>query len=524
MTSQATKPCPLVLVVDDDITTRLLAREALEQSGLSVEEAENGLQGLDLYQRLRPDIVLMDVMMPEMDGFGACAGIRCLPEGGFTPVLFMTGLDDEESIVRAYHAGATDFLTKPWNALVLSQRVRYMLRASAAFEALHESQKRLAQAQRIAQLGNWMWHISQDTIEVSQEVYRILGVEPRDFGGTRKAYLEYVHPQDRDRVTSAFDDLVSGGTPLSLDHRIVRPDGTERVVHEQAGAEYDLGGASQRLIGTIQDVTEQKRKEQALAQASQVMEWQNAELAKARDKALAAAKLKDEFLANISHELLTPMNGLLGMTGLLSDTELSADQREYVETIKGSGENLFALIKDVLDFSKMETDGLRLEEVGFDLRKAIDEAVKPFARQAEQKGIAFLCEVRPDVPASVHGDAGRLCQILTNLLSNAIKFTERGRISVAVIMLRESSDSTVLRFEVADTGVGIPHDARERLFQLFTQIDGSATRKHGGAGLGLVLSKRLAEAMGGLIGMESEPGRGSMFWFTVKLSRPALSS
>lgn len=252
---------PLALVVDDDPTFRALSRLALEQFDLRVEEAENGRSGVESAQRLQPDIVILDLQMPEMDGFAACAALRRLPGGERLPILIMTGLDDVEAIARAYDVGATDFIAKPCNGLVLGQRVRYMLRASDTLEALGRSESRLVQAQRIAHLGGWEWDLVTDRFEVSGETSGILGVTERGFAGTRRDFLACVHPEDKERVASAIDDAVSDRARFDLDHRIVRPDGSERVVHAQGEVLCDQQGTAVRLVGTVQDVTDQRQAE-----------------------------------------------------------------------------------------------------------------------------------------------------------------------------------------------------------------------------------------------------------------------
>lgn len=253
-----------VLVADDDNAVRQFVRTAIEQIGLNVCEASNGSEVLEQFTLRHPDLIVMDVMMPVMDGFTACSKVRGEPRGGQIPILMMTGLDDAEAIARAYEHGATDFIAKPLNPTMLSQRIRYLLRGSQTVRALLRSEARLGLAQRIAKIGNWEWQPESGQFSASSELCRLMGIRPQDFGGTLDAFLQAIDAEDRERVHHTLTSILPERTPCDIDHRIVLPNGSEFTVNLQAEAVFDDQLNALTIVGTAQDISERKRSEREI--------------------------------------------------------------------------------------------------------------------------------------------------------------------------------------------------------------------------------------------------------------------
>jgi signal transduction histidine kinase len=542
---------PLILIVDDGMTIRLLVREALEQAGFLVEEAEDGRQALKMFQQLPPDLVLLDVMMPELDGFETCAALRKTPTGEHIPIVMLTGLEDESSIHKAYEVGATDFITKPINWVLLGHRVRYLLRASRAFDELRQNEEALRQEVKIsttlAQVGRDLTSSLATPVileRLCQLTASVLGCESshallwnserdtytpvaswgysaqqwatvHNFSVSRSALLPFFRNLAREEVIAHGGSHTQSKIPDSL----LAPFGFRAALCFvlRRGSEV-IGVQTVGSRGSMPHFTpQQHRLALGIAQFA-ALALENARLL---EQAESANRLKSDFLATVSHELRTPLQIILGYKDLLLEQTfgpLTAEQIETLRRLERSAKGLLELINNTLQVGRLEAGQLPVDVKEVEIVPLLTELQNEMWDLFQQSGLQLECHADPVLPL-VNTDPSKLKVVIKNLIGNAIKFTEKGTIVVVVQPKGEG-----LEVAVSDTGTGISPEDLAVIFEAFRQGEQKVlTRRHRGVGLGLYIVKRMLELLGGNVSVESVLGQGSTFRIWLPLQRPSLA-
>ncbi len=400
---------------------------------------------------------------------------------------------------RLKKTGAVHYFDCVLQAIVKDGKVVGASGLARDITAQRENERRFTELFETLQEGVYFCDPEGKLLDVNPAMVRMLGYSHRDeLIGTTIGNLYFERPADLFPVRQQTHFTASVTREITLR----RKDGTPVICIDNSNTIGDPGGHMVRHQGTLVDITVRKQSE--------------VELQKAKEAAESANQAKSAFLAHISHEIRTPMNAVIGMTDLALDTELTQEQREYLTMVRDSGKSLLALINDVLDFSKIEAGKLDLDCSEFSLRNGINDMLKLAGVRAKQKGLEISSNIAPEAPDALLGDPGRLRQIISNLIDNAIKFTERGQVVLRIEKDFQSEQEVCLHFSVSDSGIGIPQDKQQLIFEAFAQADNSTTRKYGGTGLGLSISSRLVQLMGGKIWVESEADRGSVFHFTAR--------
>jgi len=543
-----------LLVIDPSETFRHWLKQLVEPNGYRLAEGQSDAQGLRLTAEIQPATIVIDGQMAGIDGLTFIRRIKSNTLLREIPCVFFTDSDDPGTEIRALEAGADAFMRKGEDSALLLVRLgalthtREIMRPTDAGKSLFGNKKLLGIAGEPTYLRALASQLLIEDYEMAiarsvEEALELLVVRRADCilidnASADATFLRQMRDSDwqsipliiltddpasetvRAALSAGVDDFVVKSNDFSvakaqlrnLLHRKQVADRNRRVREVRLRDETRSAAAEALVMGQLADT-----RARLLAE----LEIKNTQLIAARETLLEALRIKSEFMMNMSHEIRTPLNGIIGMTELLLESDLTADQVEFARTISESGNLLLNIVNDILDFSKLDEGKVVFERIDFDLPVLLESTVELFAEKAHRKGIELILAYSGEVSTTVSGDPTRLRQVLNNLIVNALKFTHSGEVILRVSMQAETADELVIRFEVRDTGIGIPLAAQAGLFTAFSQADASTTRKYGGTGLGLTISKRLVEGMNGKIEIDSEPGKGSLFYFTASFGRPA---
>lgn len=502
-----------ILIIDDDKVDAIAIVRSITRSDIDAEidSAHSAKEGFQKLENSHYDLIFLDYMMPDSDGISILKKLRSLDIE--TPVIFITSQGDEKIASQAILAGASDYMPK---TLLTSDGISHSVRTALK---LHENQKlrknaelelkinsnRLSEAQKLAKIGSWEINLNDGAIYFSEELYNILELDVHEEPSIALLESFFTSTEDIILFEKKLRDVQINYEQTLFSHTILDRKGTVKYINEYIKCLTDDNDKPYRILGTIQDVSIQKEIEKELIEAKNLAEQ--------------SVKLKERFLTNMSHEIRTPMNGVIGFAKILEETNLDENQSQSVKAIRTAGENLMTIINDILDLSKIEADKIVFEAIPFSVRKTVNAITELFTPAARDKKVTFTADISPTISDLLVGDPTRLTQILINLAGNALKFTNSGSVLLRVTEEDECDIETCIRFSIIDTGIGIPEDMIHSIFDSFNQASNETTRKYGGSGLGLTITKKLVELQGGIISLESEVAVGSTFSFMIKYKK-----
>lgn len=496
---------PTILLIDDSAQNVYAVARILRDASYNIIDASNAAEGLEKALNEKPDMIILDVQLPDQNGLDLCRKMKANPALQGIPILmtsaaFVEGRDKAHGL----DSGADGYLATPFTPLELVATIRSLLRVKAVEAALRASEERYELAMQAMNDGLWEINYNEDNVLFSTRYKSQLGYTHAEFPDDVDFAFRLVHPDDVETTKKALNKVLTGEAPeYRALFRMRHKDGSWRWVDSRGAPVKNEQGEIVRIVGGHSDVTEQKLLEK--------------ELTEARVKAENANIAKTEFLTNMSHEIRTPMNAIIGLSHILSTTELTDKQKEFITTLQLSAESLLELINDMLDIARIEENMVEFENLPFSLNEFLDNILSMLSVKAKEKKLELKVIYNGKVSKRFLGDTLRMQQVLVNIINNAIKFTLKGSVKIEVTEKTEASGISKLAFKVIDTGIGIPQDKLYKIFDKFTQVDSSITRKYGGSGLGLSISKALVDKMGGNIHVSSLEGKGTVFTINIPL-------
>jgi signal transduction histidine kinase/DNA-binding response OmpR family regulator len=538
-----------ILIVDDSTANLQLLMSILKDRGYTVHPASDGKLALRFLQTTLPDLILLDIKMPGMDGFEICRRLKADTSTQNIPIIFISVLESERDKVKAFQAGGADYIAKPFQPEEVLARVKNQLQLKElteqlerkisertkeltntnqrlhdeiaermrAEEALRKSETLLNATQRLSKIGGWEYNLKTGEFFWTEELYSIHEIPNDPTIDHVKLSLDCYTPQDRPIILKAFQNAYEKGETYDLEFPFTTKKGRHLWIRTTALPVY-RDSAIVSVIGNLMDITDRKHAEEELRhykdKLEEEVELRTAELVTAKQSAERANRAKSVFLANMSHELRTPLNAILGFSSLMqNDSMTSENQRHNLDIINRSGEHLLHLLNDILDTAKIEAGQVQLDNQPFDLGAMVREVTEMMRVRAEDKDLQLKRDQTSQFPHYIVGDEARLRQILINLLSNAIKYTLQGEVTLR--LCKHSNKTDHLLIEVTDTGIGITPEEQQHIFEPFIQLGEYNGSK--GTGLGLTITKQFVHIMGGHIDLESTPGNGSVFRIAIPL-------